>query len=65
MFFCSYLSSLSDNICDQMFNNNILESIMKFFENHFLKLNLNDTALIEKKSLTIYVECFNLLTNLW
>src|SRR5699024_8140032 len=63
----SYLSSLSDEMCDLLVQNNILQQIMAMLELFFLPIETWSQPKVTDKKLTLnlYIDCFNLLTNLW
>lgn len=63
----SYLSSMSDETCDRLVQNNILQPIVSMLELYFLSIDswTHPKFTDKKLTLNLYVDTFNLLTNLW
>ena len=58
---------MSDETCDLLVKNNILQPIMAMLELFFLPIqSWSEPKVTDKKlTLNLYIDCFNLLTNLW
>lgn len=62
--FPSYLSSLSDIVCDILINNGIIEKLIQFFST-FTEIDFSSEAFQKKNNFAIHIDGINLLTTLW